>query len=162
MSDAPGDAGGGRPLPPCGLYRTTTRLAEVPAGRLVYFHNHGDPGPGIYLPTGWRQNRALFDEKGVMIPGGWWAATLDPLPAEGFYRVTRAFHCCEKRCTSFEVDQLLQLGYTGEATPLVFVPEVIDAVLSIPEQGTVIDRARLANLAPLKTPVTNTAEQTIH
>lgn len=160
MSEA--DDSPARPLPPCGLYRTTTRLAEVPAGRLVFFHNHGDPGPGVYLPSGWRQNRARFDEKGVLIPGDWWAATLDPLPPEGYYRVARPFHCCEKRCTTFDVDQLLQLGYTAEATPLVFVPELIDAVFTVPEQGTVIDRARLSCLAPLKTPVTSTADQTIH
>lgn len=151
-----------RPLPTCGLYRTTTRLAEVPAGRLVFFHNHGDPGPGIYLPREWRQNRALFEERGVMIPGGWWASTLDPLPAEGFYRVARTFHCCERRCSTFEVDQLLQLGYTAEATPLVFVPELIDAIFTLPTQGTVIDRERLGCLVPLRLPMTNSADQTIH
>ncbi|MEZ4389892.1 MAG: hypothetical protein R3A48_02260 [Polyangiales bacterium] len=151
-----------RPLPPCGLYRTTTRLAEVPSGRLVYFHNHGDPGAGIYLPSSWRQNRARFEDRGILIPGDWWAATLDPLPAEGFYRVTRAFHCCEKQCATFEVDQLLQVGYTAEATPLVFVLRVVDGVLEVPEEGTIIDRARLGCMAPLKTPVSQTPDHSIH
>ena len=46
-------------LPPCGIYRTDLALGdEVPAGRLVYFHDHGDPGPGIYLPRDWVANRA--------------------------------------------------------------------------------------------------------
>ena len=32
-------------LPPCGLYRTRRALGtSIPEGRLVYFHNHGDPG----------------------------------------------------------------------------------------------------------------------
>lgn len=36
---------------PCGLYRTTRPIPDaVPAGVLVYYHNHGDPGPGVYLP----------------------------------------------------------------------------------------------------------------
>jgi hypothetical protein len=35
-------------LPPCGIYRTSQPLGDhVPAGQLVFFHNHGDPGPGI-------------------------------------------------------------------------------------------------------------------
>jgi hypothetical protein len=38
-------------LPPCGLYRTTLTLDHVPAGRLVFFHNHGIRGR-IYLPSG--------------------------------------------------------------------------------------------------------------
>ena len=143
-------------LPPCGLYRTTVALGtEVPAGRLVYFHNHGDPGPGVYLPTSWLQNRARFAESGVLLPGRWWAATLDALAPEGFYRVRETFHCCEKRCQTFEVDQLVQLGYTAEAEPLLFVPEVIDSVLIIPDRGARIDRARISKLQPLKTPVSS-------
>ncbi len=144
------------PLPPCGLYRTTRAIGEaVPAGRLVFFHNHGDPGPGVYLPTGWRQNRALFDGNGVLLPAAWWAASLDPLAPEGFYRVRETFYCCDRRCQTFEVDQLVQLGYTAEAEPLLFVPEVIDSVFVVPDRGARIDRARIAKLHPLKTPVSS-------
>ncbi len=144
---------GASALPPCGLYRSTMRLGEIPAGRLMYFHNHGDPSAGIYLPTGWRQNRAIFQAQGIPIPGDWWAATLDPIAPEGFYRVREAFACCEKRCAVFEVDQLVQLGYDAESTPLLFIPEVIDQVLIVPDQGTRIDRERVAKLSALKTPV---------
>ncbi len=127
----------------------------MPAGRLVYFHNHGDPGPGVYLPVSWRQNRASFPERGILLPGDWWAASLDPLAAEGFYRVRETFYCCEKQCQTFEPDQLVQLGYTAEADPLLFVPEVIDSVFIIPDRGTRIDRSRIAKLHPLKTPVSS-------
>jgi hypothetical protein len=145
-------------LPPCGLYRTTQALGEqVPAGRLVYFHNHGEPGPGVYLPTGWRQNRAVFQDEGILLPGRWWAATLDALSPEGFYRVRETFHCCDARCRAFEVDLLVQLGYTAEAEALLFVPEVVDHALVIPDQGVRIDRSRLARLHPLKTPVSSSA-----
>lgn len=148
MSEADAD------LPPCGLYRTTAAIGQqVAAGRLVYFHNHGDPGPGVYLPSGWRQNRAIFQSDGILLPGRWWASTLDPLAPEGFYRVREVFHCCEKRCSTYEAEQMVQLGYNAEAEPLLFVPEVIDQVLIIPDHGSRIDRARLSRLAPLKTPV---------
>ena len=55
-------------LPPCGLYRTTTKIGEIEAGRLVYFHNHGDPGPGLYLPSGWSNNTARWGARGTTVP----------------------------------------------------------------------------------------------
>jgi hypothetical protein len=87
----------------------------VPEGRLVYFHNHGDPGPGVYLPKEWRYNRAQFQGKGQTIDDPGLVRHLQPLPPEGFYRVTESFHCCEKQCRLFEQDALLQLGYNADA-----------------------------------------------
>jgi hypothetical protein len=137
-------------LPPCGLYRTGLALGdEVPAGCLVYFHNHGDPGPGVYLPSGWSANRARWHEHGHTIPSPEWAATLEALPAEGLYRVREEFACCERRCRVYEPDLLVQLGYDGEAQPILFVPEWTQAGLAIPETGTGIDADRLDRLAPL-------------
>lgn len=139
-----------RPLPPCGIYRTTLRLGDIPAGRLVSFHNHGNPDPGVYLPLGWRHGRAVFDTRGAPLPGAWWAATLDPLAPEGFYRVREPFPCCEKRCRMYEPDQLVQLGYDPEGRPLLFVPELVDDALVWPAAGSLLDRPLLAKLAPLK------------
>lgn len=48
----------------------------------------------------------------------------------------------------------MQLGYDGAGTPIVFLPEVHDGVIRVPEMGTRIDRDRLAHLAPLKVAVT--------
>jgi hypothetical protein len=142
------------PLPPCGLYRTTRALGEhVPTRRLVFFHNHGDPGPGVYLPSAWALNRARWHERGHPIPSDEWAATLVSLPAEGLYRVREPFVCCPRRCRTFESELLVQLGYDGEGRPLVFVPEWTDAGLAIPDSGTAIDDDRLACLAPLRVPV---------
>jgi hypothetical protein len=138
-------------LPPCGPYRTTQPIGDhVPAGRLVYFHNHGDPGPGVYLPAAWALNRAQWHETGHTIPSDAWAATLAPLPPEGLYRVREPFTCCERRCRSYETDLLVQLGYDGDAAPLLFLPEWTDAGLAIPEIGVAIDADRLASLAPLR------------
>ncbi len=137
-------------LPPCGLYRTRREVAGVPAGRLVYFHNHGDPGPGIYLPAAWKANRAQWHGHGHTLASPEDAAALEPLAVEGFYRVVDAFHCCEKKCRLFEAGTLVQLGYNGAADPLLFVPELVDTGLSIPERGTRVDREAIAKLELLK------------
>jgi hypothetical protein len=137
-------------LPPCGPCRTLAPLGSLPAGRLVYFHNHGDPGPGVYLPRGWKLNRAQWSEQGTPLPSPDWAKHLEPLPAEGLYRVARAFTCCEKGCRTFEAELLVQLGYDAEARALLFVPEWTAAGLAIPESGTVLEPGRLALLAPLR------------
>ncbi|MBI5543662.1 MAG: hypothetical protein HY901_07245 [Deltaproteobacteria bacterium] len=139
------------PVPPCGLYRTRAALGDhVPAGRLVYFHNHGEPGPGIYLPSGWKLNHASFHARGTPLPSPEWAANLEPLPAEGLYRVREPFTCCKRGCRTFEADLLVQLGYDATARPLLFVPEWTDAGLAIPETGTPLDPDRLGALAKLR------------
>lgn len=116
----------------------------------MYFHNHGDPGPGIYLPSSWMANRASWQERGHTIPSHAWAATLVPLPAEGFYRVCEEFTCCEKACRVYEPDLLVQLGYDGDGHALLFVPELTASGLALPELGLPIDEDRLGKLAPLK------------
>ncbi len=137
-------------LPPCGLYRTTAAIGEVPAGRFVYFHNHGDPGPGIYTPSAWNHNRATFHRRGVTLPDVELAATLHPLPREGLYRVVRDFTCCEQRCRTFASESLVQLGYNGEGRAIVFLPTLTEAGVALPASGTLIEDDRLANLASLK------------
>ena len=137
-------------LPPCGLYRTVTAIAGIDAGRLVYFHNHGNPGPGLYLPEGWNQNRARFAQNGTTVPPDFDPKALRALPPEGFYRVTGAFYCCAKQCTKFEPDAFVQLGYNGAGRALVFVPELHAHGISIPERGTLVDDAVLSNLSLLR------------
>lgn len=134
------------PLPACGLYRTTKPLNDVPAGRLVYFHNHGDPGAGIYLPETWALNRAKWQSRGHTLPDDAWAASLEPLPAEGLYRVTEDFFCCEQRCVKFPRNQLVQLGYDGEANAILFVPEWSAKGLGFPERGTRLEPSRFTKL----------------
>lgn len=137
-------------LPPCGLYRTVAPIGDVPAGRLVYFHNHGDPGPGLYYPERWTANRAQFSPRGTTLPKVFDTRSLKALPAEGFYRVTATFVCCEKRCTQFEPDAFVQLGYNGAGRALLFVPELSGGAITIPERGTLLDDAVLTNLVPLR------------
>lgn len=142
-------------LPPCGLYRTGRALGEIPAGRLVYFHNHGNPGAGIYAPQSWQQNRARFSESGVPIPDPAWAESLQPLRGEGFYRVSAPFECCDKKCRTYDGSMLVQLGYDAAGEAILFVPEWTTTGFTIPERGTKVAQDRLTQLEPLKVPGTS-------
>jgi hypothetical protein len=137
-------------LPACGLYRTVSAIGDVAADRLVYFHNHGDPGPGLYFPERWTANRAHFSPRGTTLPIVFDPSALVALPAEGFYRVATAFFCCEKQCLRFEPDAFVQLGYNGAGRGLLFVPELAAGALSIPERGTPINDAAFTHLIALR------------
>ncbi len=137
-------------LPPCGLYRTVKQIGDIEAGRLVYFHNHGNPGPGLYFPERWSHNRATFSQNGMVVPADFDGRALKPLPAEGFYRVKAPFFCCEKECMKFEPDAFVQLGYNGAGKALVFIPEFAGGVIGVPERGTFVEDNALENLVLLK------------
>ncbi len=147
-------------LPPCGLYRTTAPVGSIPAKRLIFFHNHGDPGPGVYLPESWKGNRVQLQKKGTLLPSPEDVRNLEPLPPEGFYRVVESFHCCEKKCRQYEVEHLVQLGYNGSGQALLFIPEFVDAMLAIPERGQAIDHENLSRLKYLKVPVSGRSGET--
>ncbi len=133
-------------LPPCGIYKTSVPIGSVTPGHLVYFHNHGDPGPGIYLPETWQVNRAVFRQSGFTLPDEESAQTLEPLAAEGLYRVAVEFTCCDKRCITFPEEQLVQLGYNRHAEPILFRPVWAESGLLFPEQGQLIEADRLERL----------------
>jgi hypothetical protein len=146
-------------LPPCGLYRTRRALGEIPAGKLVSFHNHENPGVGIYEPSGWHQNRARFHTHGTPVPDRSWAEDgLEPLPPEGFYRVVDSFECCEKGCRTFERELLVQLGYDADARAILFVPEWGQNGFALPERGSHVELHRLAALRPLRVPGTSAGQ----
>jgi hypothetical protein len=137
-------------LPPCGLYRTTKPIGSIEAGRLVYFHNHGDPGPGVYLPEAWNGNRARFSAGGTTVPAGFDYKSMRPLPPEGFYRVSKTFFCCEKQCVKYEPDVFVQLGYNGTGKAILFFPELGGSAIQLPERGTFVEDKELGNLVLLK------------
>lgn len=128
----------------------TRALGEVPAGRLVYFHNHGDPGAGIYLPKTWSFNRAEWHERGHPVPDAQWSQSLEAVPSEGLYSVQTGFFCCAKQCTRYDVGQLVQLGYDGEANPILFVPEWTARGLTFPDRGSRVDLSTLTSMSLLK------------
>jgi hypothetical protein len=112
----------------------------------VYFHNHGNPGPGLYTPHGWVLNRAQWHASGVTLPNERDAETLTPLVAEGLYRVREPFFCCPKECTRFEAERLVQLGYNAAGEAILFFPEWTPKGLAFPDQGSAVDQSRLSAL----------------
>jgi len=135
---------------PCGLYRITQPLDQrLKAPVLVYFHNHGEPGPGIYPAITWSKNKATFAAQGFTVDAAF-TRTMIPLPPEGFYRVRESFTCCEKNCKTFEPEMLVQLGYDGSGQGILFVPTWSTGGLEFPERGTRLSDDRLVRLAPLR------------
>ena len=125
-------------LPPCGIYKTTDPIGSIPPDSFVYFHNHGDPGPGVYPPAKWIQNRAVFREKGVPLSNELQAKGLIPLPPEGFYRVRQALKPNPNSQTVFQPGQLVQIGYNSRAETILFVPQLGANGLEIPSRGIII------------------------
>jgi hypothetical protein len=138
---------------PCGLYRTTQPLGtKLPAGALVYYHNHGKPGPGIYPVERWSHNKAVFVTNGILVHDHRYPETLEALAPEGFYRVTREFTCCSQACTTFAPETLVQLGYNGRGEAILFSPSWSTAGVHLPERGTRVEDDRLVHLTPLRIP----------
>jgi len=137
-------------LPPCGLYRTRAPIGTIPSDRLVFFHNHGEPGPGLYLPLGWKHNRVELQERGHTLDDPELIRHLEPLPPEGLYRVVSPFHCCAQKCRQYESEALVELGYNGQGQAILFSPELVDGMLAIPTSGTVIDHSSLGLIKMLK------------
>ena len=126
-------------LPPCGIYKTTDPIGSISPDSFVYFHNHGDPGPGIYTPEKWIQNRAIFRSKGVPLSNELQAKGLIPLPLEGFYRVRQALKPSSNSQTVFQPGQLVQIGYNSRAETILFVPQWGANGLEIPARGVIIE-----------------------
>ena len=143
-------------LPDCGLYRTTKPLpeheSEIPAGILVYFHNHSDSGlPVVIAPDHNVLNRWHFHGAGIPFRGLSWADSLVKLPGEGFYVLRKAL--------SFEGGEwpkaaLVQLGYTRTADPILFIGQVraqlAENDLWFSDRGVGVTREQLALLEPLQ------------
>ena len=110
-------------LPDCGLYRTTKPLSgheeKVPAGILVYFHNHSDSGlPTVTTPDHNVHNRWHFHGPSIEFRGLAWASSLEKLPAEGFFTLRRELTFDGGK---WPKGALVQLGYTREADPILFI-----------------------------------------
>jgi hypothetical protein len=113
-------------LPDCGLYRTTKALPgneeRVPAGTLVYFHNHSDSGlPQVLAPDHNVHNRWHFHGPAIEFRGLSWADSLQKVPDEGFFTLRKEL--------SFDGGKwpkgaLVQLGYTKAGEAILFIARV--------------------------------------
>lgn len=147
MTDHP-ESNASSNLPPCGLYQTTLPLAgkeeEVPAGRLVYFHNHSKQGqPLLLLPATNTHNVWTFQDRGYLIHDIGFVVTLKRLPAEGLYLTQTHIHSGN---AVLPERSLVQLGYNREAVPIVFPGRRAQNTIVFPDRGI-----RLANDAMLQT-----------
>lgn len=146
-------------LPQCGLYRTTKPLADhetdVPAGVLVYFHNHtlgktGEGLPVVVVPEHNVHNRWHFHGSGIEFRSLAWADSLVHLPREGFYGLRKPL---EFEGGTWPKGTLVQLGYTRAADPILFIaqqkanPQVNNLFFS--ERGVSVGIDQLGILEPL-------------
>jgi hypothetical protein len=125
-------------LPACGLYKTGLPLPDheeqVPAGILVYFHNHSDQGPPmVQTPHSNTHNRWQFHERGWAVSDTEFLAALVPLKAEGLY--TNPEHLHVSREEVIPQRSLMQLGYNRGADSLLFIGRFQDNTIAFPEQG---------------------------
>ena len=139
-------------LPQCGLDRTTKPLpdheTEIPAGTLIYFHNHSDAGlPVAIAPEHNIMNRWHFHGSGIPFRGLAWADSLVRLPQEGFYTLRKGL---EFDGGSWPKGTLVQLGYTRTGDPILFIAQLRGVMeendLFFSDRGVGIAREQLALL----------------
>jgi hypothetical protein len=142
-------------LPACGLYRTTKPLAgheeKIPAGLLVYFHNHSDSGmPQVLPPDHNVHNRWHFHGPAVEFRGLSWADSLVKMPNEGFYTLRRELSF---EGGSWPKGALVQLGYTRNADPILFIAQVRTKLdendLWFSDRGVGVPREQMSVLEPV-------------
>src|SRR5690242_10698146 len=144
-------------LPDCGLYRTTKALPgheeRIPAGSLVYFHNHGEnngPLPTVIPPDHNVHNRWHFHGPPIEFRGLSWAESLERVNPEGFYTLRKDLTFDGGK---WPKGSLVQLGYTKNADPILFIARVRARLdendLFFSDKGVGIKRAELAILEPL-------------
>lgn len=124
-------------LPDCGLFRTNQpmpgRESTIPAGRLIYFHNHSEQGqPLILLPEKNANNRWTFAERGYLVRDPFYIVTLTPLPAEGLYVLRSHLHSGK---TTIPERSLVQLGYNQAAEPILFLGRWEGNSIEFPDKG---------------------------
>ena len=125
-------------LLPCGVYKTTVALRgkeeQVPAGRLVYFHNHSEQGPPIVLlPASNTHNKWTFHTRGYLVEDEKFLASLQHLPREGFYVLKATLSVGSGGFLPEK--SLVQLGYNAKAEPILFPGKRIDNSIVFPTKG---------------------------
>jgi hypothetical protein len=146
------------PMRPCGLYRATKALpgqeAQVPAGLLVYFHNHSAnnvPLPSVIPADHNIHNRWHFHSEGAIenLRAPSWVDSLEKVPEQGFYILRRELSF---EGGTFQKGVLVQLGYTRTGDPILFLARVRAALeendLFFSDKGVGVKREQLSVLEP--------------
>ena len=145
-------------VPDCGLYRTPKAYPgqedRIPAGCLVYFHNHSENGPlpSVLPPDHNIQNRWHFHGPSIEnIRNPSWIEQLEKVPTEGFYTLRQELTFDEGR-GKWPKGSIVQLGYTKSADPILFVATIRARLeendLFFSDKGMGLDRSRLNILEP--------------
>jgi hypothetical protein len=142
----------------CGLYRATKALPgnedKVPAGTLVYFHNHSSnsgPLPSVIPPDHNVHNRWHFHQEGAIenIRSPSWVESLEKVPEQSFYTLRRELTFDGG---SWPKGAIVQLGYTRTAEPILFIARVRATLaendLFFSDKGVGIKRDQLSILEP--------------
>jgi hypothetical protein len=142
----------------CGLYRATKALpgneAKVPAGTLVYFHNHSSNGgvlPSVIPPDHNVHNRWHFHQEGAIenIRSPSWVESLERMPDQSFYTLRQPLPFDGG---SWPKGAIVQLGYTSTAEPILFIGRVRASLaendLFFSDKGVGIKREQLSLLEP--------------
>jgi hypothetical protein len=142
----------------CGLYRAAKPLPghedKVPAGALVYFHNHSannSPLPSVIPPDHNIHNRWHFHQETAIdnVRSPSWVDSLEKLPDQAFYTLRRELTF---EGGSWPKGAIVQLGYTSSADPILFIARVRSALnendLFFSDKGVGIKRDQLNILEP--------------
>jgi hypothetical protein len=126
-------------LPECGIYRTGIALAgqeeTLPAGTLVYFHNHSEKGPPlVQLPLDNTHNRWTFSEKGWLVEDTGFVEALVRLKPQGYYIISGQ-HIHVSREEILGEKTLVQLGYNRRGDSILFVGQFDGNTIQFPTQG---------------------------
>ena len=125
-------------LPDCGLYRTGRALPgheeQLPAGALVYFHNHSDQGPAMVLtPHDNEHNRWRFHDRGWAVEDAAFVEAMIPLRPEGLYVNHEHIHISREEIIPGRT--LLQLGYNRSGDSILFVGRFDANTITFPSEG---------------------------
>ncbi len=111
-----------------GIYKTTKYLpeheAQVGPNQLVLIRTDGEFAPAsVLLPVRNEHNQWQFGMPGIKIPPTSlnWAESLEKVPHEGFYRLLEEFSFGDTG--KWLVNAVVQLGYTREADPILFIAQ---------------------------------------
>ena len=145
----------------CGLYRAPRALpgneSLVPAGSLVYFHNHSSnnsPLPSVIPPDHNIHNRWHFHMEGAIenIRSPSWVESLEKVPDQRFYTLRRELTF---EGGSWPRGAIVQLGYTKSAEPILFIASVRASLqendLFFSDRGVRVNRDQLSILEPAET-----------
>lgn len=105
----------------------------------------------VLLPDVNDNNHWSFKEKGFSVTDSEFIEGLEPLKAQGLYRVREHFHPNADQVVN--ANALVQLGYNGEGDPIVFFPEALRGqnAIEFPESGMKIPAPIYELLEPIDT-----------